>query len=83
MEIRFTLPSSAYGCLLRHHDKLSNASRCLTAAVTETSDTGQVWHVLCSYEDVTIILKIAREFCTDAVSHIVRGLDDSLPLSKR
>jgi hypothetical protein len=83
MEIRFTLPSSSYDCLLRHHDKLSTAARCLTAAVTETSDSGQVWHVLCSYEDVATILKIARAFCADAVPHIGRGLDDSLPLSKR
>jgi hypothetical protein len=81
MIVRFPLNQSDHYCLLMHVEKNSTAHEALfNATLIEhagTAGADDTWEVLCNGDDAITILKLAHEFCPQAVSDIRQGIDSS------
>ena len=71
MVVRFPLSQNDHYCLLKHVDKNSTAHEALFNATPVEQPDGhgakERWEVLCNSEDAIVILKLAHEFCPQAV----------------
>lgn len=81
MIVRFPLNQSDHYCLFTHveknstaHEALFNATLIEHAGSDAANDT---WEVLCNGDDAIAILKLAHEFCPQAVWDIRQGIDSS------
>jgi hypothetical protein len=78
MIVRFPLSQSDHYCLLTHVEKNSTAHEALfNATVIEHggSESEETWQVLCNADDAIVILKLAHEFCPQAVWGIREGIN--------
>jgi hypothetical protein len=79
MIVRFPLTQDDHYCLLKHVNKNSTAHEALFNATPIEQPAGEhgneIWEVICNPDDAIVILKLAHEFCPQAVSGIREGIN--------
>jgi hypothetical protein len=79
MIVRFPLSQGDHYCLLTHVEKNSTAHEALFNATfvehAGNEAANESWQVLCNADDAIVILKLAHEFCPQAVWRIRQGID--------